>query len=96
MFLIELTYTESIEMIDQARNNHVKFLEKYYEKGVFIFSGPKIPREGGIILAGNISKQELETVIKEDPFYQKELANYRIIEFNPTMFSNEINTFFIK
>jgi uncharacterized protein YciI len=83
-------------MINQARNGHLEFLEKYYEKGIFIFSGPKIPREGGIILASNISKQELETIIKEDPFYQKELANYRIIEFNPTMFSNEINSFFVK
>ena len=96
MFLIELDYTESIELIDQARNDHIKFLEKYYEKGVFIFSGPKIPREGGMILAGNISKQDLENVIKEDPFFKEKLANYRMIEFNPTMFSNDINVFFSK
>jgi uncharacterized protein YciI len=96
MFLIELTYTQSIEMIDRARNDHLKFLDKYYKKGYFIFSGPKVPREGGFILAGNITKQELESILKEDTFNQQKLAEYKITEFNITMVSSDINSFFSK
>ena len=53
---------------------HVKFLKKHYAAGTFLVSGRKIPRDGGIILAVGKSKQEIETLIKEDPFHQHGLA----------------------
>jgi uncharacterized protein YciI len=90
MFIIELTYKVPLEEIDRHMKEHMKFLNKYYESGNFIVSGRKIPREGGIIIATATNKKEVEKVIKEDPFYQHDLADYRIIEFNASQKSSNI------
>ena len=47
---------------------HVRFLKKYYASGHFLVSGRKIPRDGGIILAVGKRRDEIEAIIKEDPF----------------------------
>ena len=60
---------------------HVKFLQKYYKKNVFVASGRKVPRTGGIILALAKSKEEVEEIISEDPFYKLKLAEFTITEF---------------
>ena len=40
-----------------------------------------MPRTGGIILAMAESKAAVEELIKEDPFYKHELAEFDITEF---------------
>ena len=64
-----------------AALRHVRFLKKYYASGNFLVSGRKIPRDGGIILAVGKSRQEIEAIVKEDPFHAHGLADFRIIEF---------------
>ncbi|MDP4086911.1 MAG: YciI family protein [Bacillota bacterium] len=88
MFIISLMYTVPLEKVDEVRNEHMHFLEKYYKKSIFLSSGPKIPRTGGIILADNTTKEELEKIIQEDPFWKKQIAVYEITEFTPTMSAN--------
>jgi len=81
MFIIELTYTATLAEIDRNMSAHVKFLKKYYDAGNFLVSGRKIPRDGGIILAITENRQQIETIMREDPFYERGLADFRIIEF---------------
>jgi uncharacterized protein YciI len=81
MFIIELTYTAALAKIDAHMADHVKFLRKYYAAGNFVVSGRKIPREGGIIVATGESREQIESIIKEDPFSTFGLADFRIIEF---------------
>jgi len=81
MFLIELTYTRDLTEIDAHMAAHVVFLKKHYAAGHFLVSGRKIPRDGGIILAVGQSRQQIESIIQEDPFYQQGLADFRIVEF---------------
>lgn len=81
MFIIELTYKVALDKIDAEMKAHVAYLEKYYDAGVFITWGRKVPRNGGIILAKADSKSAVGKIIKEDPFYKRKLADYRVIEF---------------
>lgn len=81
MFVIDLTYIVPLEKLDAHMTEHVKFLKKYYDKNVFVASGRKVPRTGGIILALADSKEVVEQIIKEDPFYSLKLAEFRITEF---------------
>jgi len=60
---------------------HVAFLNKYYKLNVFVASGRKVPRTGGVILALATSRAEVEEIIKEDPFYIHQLAEFKITEF---------------
>lgn len=90
MFVIELIYKADLEEIDAHMGAHVRFLKKYYASGHFIVSGRKIPREGGIILAVGKSRSEIEGIVKEDPFHQHGLADFRIIEFRASQRADDI------
>lgn len=81
MFIINLTYIVPLEQLDAHMADHVKFLSKYYKQNVFVASGRKVPRTGGIILALAKSKEEVERIISEDPFYTHKLAEFTITEF---------------
>ena len=81
MFVINLSYIVPLEELDEHMAEHVKYLRKYYKKNVFVASGRKVPRTGGIILALAKTKQEMENIIAEDPFFRHELAEFTITEF---------------
>jgi len=81
MFIINLTYIVPLEELDQYMAAHVKYLKKYYKKDVFVASGRKVPRTGGIILALADDQKIIEKIITKDPFYKHELAEFTITEF---------------
>lgn len=90
MFVIELIYKADLKDIDAHMTAHVKFLKKHYAAGTFLVSGRKIPRDGGIILAVGKSKQDIEALIKEDPFHQHGLADFRVIEFRASQRADDM------
>ncbi len=81
MFLVELTYKADLAQIDARMRAHVQFLKKHYASGQFLVSGRKIPRDGGIIIALGSSREEIEAIMREDPFCKHGLADVRIVEF---------------
>jgi uncharacterized protein YciI len=81
MFVISLNYVVPLEQIDGAMKDHMTFLNRYYAEGVFVASGRKVPRTGGIILASGKSREEIEKIMNEDPFVARGLSEYTIIEF---------------
>lgn len=90
LYLIDLQYITSVEEVDKHRPGHMKFLEKYYDNGLFICSGPKKPRTGGVILTRADSKEAVEKIIQEDPFHQHQLAEFKITEFDLVMSSDAL------
>ena len=90
MFIISLNYIVPLELLDTHMTDHVKFLRKYYKKNVFVASGRKVPRTGGIILALASSKEEIEMIIHEDPFYIHKLADFSITEFLTSQYHPEL------
>lgn len=90
MFVIELIYKASLEDIDAHMAAHVRFLNKYYVAGNFLVSGRKIPREGGIILSVGKNREEIEAIVREDPFHKHGLADFRIIEFRASQKAKDI------
>ena len=81
MFIIDLHYIVPLDKLDEYMTEHVKYLHKYYKLNVFVASGRKVPRTGGIILALAKSKEEVEQIVSEDPFYVHKLADFSITEF---------------
>lgn len=88
--MIELVYKADLSEIDAHMKAHMAFLKKYYAAGNFLISGRKIPRDGGIILAVGKDKQELEAIVKEDPFHKHGLAEFRIIEFRASQRADDL------
>jgi uncharacterized protein YciI len=90
MFVIELIYKADLAEIDAHMTAHVAFLKKYYAAGNFLVSGRKIPRDGGIILAVGKTREHIEAIIQEDPFYAHGLADFRIIEFRASQRAHDM------
>jgi uncharacterized protein YciI len=86
MFIIDITYTVSLDELDNQLTAHRSYLDKYYALNIFIASGRKEPRTGGIILALAADKAVIENIIQEDPFYICKLATYTVTEFIPTKY----------
>lgn len=93
MFIVSLNYKKDISEVEKYIKKHVAFLNKYYAEKKFIFSGRKNPRTGGIILVRNVDKQDLDEMIRQDPFYQNGIADYEIIEFIPTKYDEDFACF---
>ena len=51
MVIIELTYKKPISEVEKHLNDHKAFLNKNYNNKMFLASGAKVPRAGGIILS---------------------------------------------
>ncbi|MEL4430732.1 YciI family protein [Shewanella mangrovisoli] len=84
MFVITLTYKKPLADVELHLAGHIAYLDEYYAKGTFIASGRKVPRTGGVILAKADSRAELEAIVKLDPFYIEEVAEFEVVEFVPT------------
>ena len=84
MFVITLTYTKPLVDVERHLATHIAFLDAYYAKGVFIASGRKVPRTGGVILAKAESRPVLEAILQQDPFYIEDVAEFDVVEFVPT------------
>ncbi|WP_395174216.1 YciI family protein [Roseibium alexandrii] len=85
LFVVDLTYIADVSKVDALLEPHRAFLKSGYDHGVFLASGPKEPRTGGVILARADTRAELEKLIDQDPFKQEGVAAYHVTEFNPVM-----------
>lgn len=93
MFVIEVTYKQPMEKVDTYLAEHRAFLETGYQQDYFIASGPQNPRTGGIILSQLQDRKQLEGILHRDPFHIHNIAEYRIIEFNPVKFHKDFSKF---
>jgi uncharacterized protein YciI len=92
MFVIELIYKADLAKIDAAMKAHMAFLNKHYAAGLFLISGRKIPRDGGIILAVGESRTQIEGIMAQDPFVTRGLADVRVIEFRISQRAQDIES----
>jgi uncharacterized protein YciI len=93
MFILNLTYTKPIIEVEKYLPSHIEFLEKYFANEKFICSGRKNPRTGGVILCNVQKFDEVNAIVKEDPFYKEKIASYEIIEFIPTKYISNFKSF---
>lgn len=85
MFIVSLTYNCPLEEVDKHLDAHVAYLTQEYDNGNFIVSGRKVPRTGGVILSAVETREQLETILRKDPFYKAGIAEYDVTEFVPSM-----------
>lgn len=84
MFVLELTYTAPLDAVDAVLPAHVAWLDEQYERGVFLASGRKTPRDGGVIIAVAEDRARIEEIAAGDPFVTAGVCAYRVTEFAAT------------
>ncbi|MCF2859973.1 YciI family protein [Pseudoalteromonas sp. SMS1] len=91
MFIVTLNYLVGLSEVDKYLPLHVEYLDRCYDDGIFLMSGRTEPRTGGVILATSTSKEQLEAVLSEDPFFKTGIAEYQITEFFPSKTAKELD-----
>ncbi|NRF67275.1 hypothetical protein HLB44_09795 [Aquincola sp. S2] len=85
MFIVLLTYQKPLAEIDRLMSKHVAWLKGHYASGLFIASGRRVPRSGGVILARSGNADALRAAMLDDPFVAHDAATFEIVEFTPSM-----------
>jgi uncharacterized protein YciI len=84
MFLAILTYVRPLDQVDALIPEHIRFLDEQYAAGLFVASGRRVPRTGGVILIAGDDREHVQSVLALDPFQREGVASYELIEFTPT------------
>ncbi|MCC8932460.1 YciI family protein [Rhizobium sp. 'Codium 1'] len=79
MFILSLTYVKPTEEADRFMAPHMDWVNAGYDSGMFLASGRKVPRTGGMILAQG-DRAEIEAYVAADPFAAEGVAVYEITE----------------
>jgi uncharacterized protein YciI len=95
MFMIELIYKAELTEIDAAMKEHIAFLERGYAAGIFVVSGRKIPRDGGVLLALGNDRAKMEELMAHDPFVAQGLADVRIVQFRASQRASNVDALLI-
>jgi len=85
MYVVDITYVASLELVNKHLPAHVTYLKEQYAAGVFLASGRKEPRTGGVIIARCGSPEELKVILDQDPFVEHGVTRYEVTQFIPSM-----------
>lgn len=96
MFIVLLKYIKPLKEIEALLTAHRSYLDVHYKKAHFIFSGRQTPPVGGVIIATASSKDALNNILHEDPFFIHKVAEYEIVEFTPTKCDPRFESFLDK
>jgi uncharacterized protein YciI len=91
MFIVHLTYLVPLDQVDEALEAHRRFLDEHFAAGVFVAAGPKVPRDGGVIIATNVDRTQLDAILASDPFALQGVAAYAVTEFKATRIGPGVN-----
>jgi uncharacterized protein YciI len=95
-FLIEGEHLAPFDEFRHLEPAHHAFLQKGYDDGFFLFSGPQIPAHGGFLLARSASREALDTLLAEEPFIKAGKMRFsRIVEFHPAQFQSVLKDWFV-
>ena len=93
MIVTTLTYKKPLSEVQKYLNEHIMFLEKFYAKNVFLASGRRDNRVGGVIIVSSNDLQAVKEIMGLDPFYKHEIADYGFMRFEPSKYLDEIKKF---
>ena len=96
-FLLEGEHLVPFEQLSDLVPKHREFLQRGYDAGFFLFSGPQIPARGGFLVARAESLAELEELLADEPFTKARKMRFsRITEFNPVQHQSILKDWFAK
>lgn len=90
MFIININYKKDLSIVDQFVSSHRQWLDTKFKEGLLLCSGPRNPRDGGVIIALGNNKSAIEDLIKDDPYYLNSIADYTVVQFDPLKYHHAI------
>lgn len=83
MFLIFLRFSEAKARAGALMAEHNAWLQRGFERGLFLVAGSLQPQAGGMIIAHGTDRAAIEALIAEDPFVAEKVVSVEIHEVQP-------------
>ena len=83
MFVVTLRFSTNKSQAPQFMEAHNAWIKQGFEDGIFLLTGSVLPGIGGVVLAHNLSRAELEARVKTDPFVKEGVVTADILEIAP-------------
>ena len=80
MFVVLLKFSANKANAGQFMDGHNAWLRDGFENGVFLLAGTIQPKLGGAIVAHNVTLEQIQEIVKKDPFVVKNVVAAEIIE----------------
>ncbi len=93
--LVLIRYRAPIDVIEANTEAHRAWLRELKARGTLLASGPFVPRSGGALLLrvpDDDPAAALDAVRNGDPFFQRGLANYELLQWNPVINREGLDT----
>lgn len=84
MYIALLSYIRPLEEVDALLPAHRDYLERHFAAGIFVASGRREPRTGGVILVREHPRALVTEILEQDPFFIAGVARYELLEFTPS------------
>jgi len=83
-FILEGRHLLPFKQFAHLEPEHHAFLQKGYDNGTFLFSGPQVPPHGGFLVARAQSREQLDALLAEEPFVKGGFMQFiNVTEFDP-------------
>lgn len=83
MFVVTLRFSADKARAPQFMEGHNAWIRRGFDDGVFLLTGALQPGVGGVVLAHNISRADLEARVQEDPFVAEGVVSAEILDIAP-------------
>lgn len=91
MFIVLLKFSDNKSQAGQFMDGHNEWIKRGFADGIFLLVGSLQPNLGGGIVAHNISRDNLERRVKEDPFVAQNVVTAEVLEITPAKADERLN-----
>lgn len=89
-----LRYRRPLDDVIANTDDHRAYLRELQAKGILLVSGPFDPRNGGALILrvpDDNPAAALDAIRDGDPFYQRGIAQYELMAWNPVIGLEELD-----
>jgi uncharacterized protein len=79
--VLTLTYVQPADLVDQTRPAHLDWLRDEVARGRLVLTGRLESGTGGVLVTGDISTEEAESLMANDPYHLAGLVRYERVGF---------------
>jgi len=83
MYVVTLTFSENKARVGELMEGHKAWIQRGFDRGLFLMVGSLQPNRGGGILAHGTDLETLESFVAEDPFVAEKVVTAEILEITP-------------
>ena len=91
MFIVLLKFSDNRSQAPEFMIEHKEWIEQGFSNDVLLCVGSLEPKQGGVLIAHNISRDGLEIYVSADPFVAKNIVTFEVIEITPNKVNDRLS-----